>query len=64
MSWSLKKWVFDDRWTKLNIDFSQPQNVYFLETYDELSELLAFGQKLRYFTDQTGPKGGPKENEF
>ena len=23
--------------------------------YDELSEMVAFGQKLRYFTDQNGP---------
>ena len=29
-----------------------------LEKYDELSELVAFDQKLRYFTDQNGPKGG------
>ena len=42
----------------------QPQRVSFLEKYDELSELVAFGQKLRYFTDQNGPKGGPHENEF
>ena len=36
--------------------------------YDELSESVAFGQKLRYFTDQNGPRGGegrgPHENEF
>ena len=30
----------------------------------EKSELLAFGQKLRYFTDQNGPNEGPHENEF
>ena len=38
--------------------------VYFLEKCDELSESVAFGQKLRYFTDQNGPKGEPYENEF
>ena len=31
---------------------------------DELSESVAFGQKLRYFIDQNGPKRGPHENEF
>ena len=31
---------------------------------DELSESVALGQKLRYFTDQLEPKGGPHENEF
>ena len=30
----------------------------------ELSESEAFGQKLRYFTDQFGPKGEPHKNEF
>ena len=57
MSWSLKKWVFGEGWTKPYINFWQPQDVYFLEKYDELSELVAFGQKLRYFTDQNGPRG-------
>ena len=65
MSWSLKKWVFGSGgWTKPNIDFQQPQGVYFLEKYGELSEPVAFGQKLRYFTDQNGPKVGRNENEF
>ena len=32
--------------------------------YEELSKSVAFGQKLRHFTDQNGPKGGPHENEF
>ena len=36
----------------------------FLEKYDELSEWVNSGQKLRYFTDQNGPKEGPHENEF
>ena len=40
------------------------QSVYFLEKYDKLSELVALVQKLRYFTDQNGPKGGPQESEF
>ena len=44
--------------------FSILQGVYFLETYDELSELVAFGRKLRYFTDHNGSKRGPHENEF
>ena len=26
--------------------------------------MVAFGQKLRYFTDQNGPKGGPHDKEF
>ena len=30
----------------------------------ELSESVVFSQKLRYFTDQNGPKVGPHENEF
>ena len=44
--------------------FLEPQDVYFLEKYDQLPELVAFGQKLRYFTDQNWLKGGPHENEF
>ena len=32
--------------------------------YGELPKLLAFDQKLRYFTDQNGPKRGPHGNEF
>ena len=32
------------------------QVVYFLEKYDELSKSVAFGEKLRYFIDQNGPK--------
>ena len=65
MSWSLKKWVFGSgEWTKNNIDFQLPQGVYFLEKYGELSEFVVFGQKLRYFTDQNWPKGGPHGNEF
>ena len=62
MNWSLKKWLFGDGWTKPNIDFWQLQDVYFLEKYDELPESVAFGQKLRYFTDQNGPRGGPRKN--
>ena len=59
-----KKWVFGDGWTNPNIDFQQPQDVYYLEKYHELSELVAFGQKLRYFTDQNGPKERSHENEL
>ena len=60
-----KKWVFDSgRWTEHNINFWQPQAAYFLEKYDQLSESVAFGQKLRHFTDQNRPKGGTHENEF
>ena len=60
-----KKWVFGSGgWTKNNTDYQQPQDVYFLEKYDELSELVAFGPKLRYFTDQNGAKGGPHKNDF
>ena len=35
--------------------------VLFLEKYDELSNSIAFGQKVRYFTDQNGDE---HENEF
>ena len=48
------------RWAKHNIDFQQPQGVYFLEKYDELSKSVSFGQNLWYFTDQNGPL----ENKF
>ena len=33
--------------------------MYFLEKYDELSQLVAFGQKFRWFADQNGSEGGP-----
>ena len=60
-----KKWgLGSGGWTKHNINFQQPQGAYFLETYDELSKSVAFGQKLRYFTDQNGPKWGPLGNKF
>ena len=39
--------------------FSVTSECYFLEKYRELSESEAFAQKLRYFTDQNGPKGVP-----
>ena len=35
-----------------------------LEKYDELSESLAFGQKLRHFTDQNGAMVGQHGIEF
>ena len=38
--------------------------MYLVEKYDGLSESLAFGQKLRYFTDKHGPKGGPHKMNF
>ena len=51
------------------IDCIYRQNLFritlnFLEKCGELSEWVVFGQNLRYFTDQKGPKGGPDENEF
>ena len=64
-SWSLKKWVFGFcEWTKHNIDFKEPQGIYFLGKHDELSESVAFGQKLRYFTDQNEPKLGLHKGKF
>ena len=42
----------------------QLQRVDFQEKCDELSEWVAFGQKLSYFTDQKRPTGGPHENGF
>ena len=44
--------IWSGGWTKHDIDFF----VYFLETGDELSKSVDFGKKLRYFTDQNGPK--------
>ena len=35
-----------------------------MEKYDELSESVTFGEKLKYFTNQNGSKGGAHENEF
>ena len=61
---SLKRWVFGGGRAKPNIDFEEPQDVYFLEKYDELSESVAFGQKLRYFTDQNGPRGDHVKMNF
>ena len=55
-----KKWICGSGGgTKYNIDF-----YYFLEKYDELSESVAFGQNLRYFAGQNGPKGGHKKINF
>ena len=49
-----KKWVFDSgEWTKHYIDFC-----------DVLPELVAFDQKLRYFTDQTGEGGDHMKMNF
>ena len=56
--------IWLQRKNKKNIDFQQPQDVEFVEKYEELSELVAFDQKLRYFTDQNGPNGGSHENEL
>ena len=44
-----------------NVGFQSSQAVLFLEKYDELSNSMTFGQKLRYFTDQNGHE---HENEF
>ena len=65
MSWSLKNGhlALAAGQNIHNIHFYYPQGVYFLEKY-ELSESVAFGQKLRYFTDRNGSKGGLHENEF
>ena len=43
-------------WIKHNIDFKSTEGIFFLEKYDELPASVAFGQKLRYFADQNGPK--------
>ena len=50
--------------TKHNMNFWQPQSVYFLENYIGLSELVAFAQNWDIFSDQNGPKVGPHESEF
>ena len=55
MSWTLKKWVFG---------YGGRKCVYCLEKCDELSESVAFGQKLKYSTDQNEPTWGPHENGF
>ena len=36
--------------------FSNLRVSTFWKKYDELSKSVAFGKKLRYFTDQNGPK--------
>ena len=38
--------------------------MYFLEKYDELSESVAFGQKLMYFADQNVPKVNDMKMNF
>ena len=65
MSWGLKNGYLApaDEQNIVQI-FSSLSSYYFLEKHDELSELVGFGQKLRYFTAQNGPKWGPHENEF
>ena len=65
MSWSLKNGhlALAAGQNIHNIHFYYSQGVYFLEKY-ELSESVAVGQKLRYFTDRNGSKGGLHENEF
>ena len=71
MGWSLKKWIFGNGRTKTTNYYKflaflalNPEDVYFLEKYDELSELVAFGQKLVYFTDQNGPWRGHVKINF
>ena len=51
-----KIWVFGNEQTKPNTDFQQPQDVCFLEKYNELSEFVVFDQKLRYIADQNEPR--------
>ena len=54
MYWSLKNLVFgSSKYTK-QYRFLVTSGVYFLKKYDELSESVAFGQKLRYFTAVRG----------
>ena len=36
----------------------------FLEKYDGLAELVAFALKVRFFTDQNGPKGDHMKMNF
>ena len=38
--------------------------MYYAERYYELSESVAFGQKLRYFTDQNGSMGDHMKMNF
>ena len=66
MSWmEPKKMRIWHLWVdKTQYRFLVTSGVYFLEKYDELSELVTFAQKFRYFTDQSGRKGGQHENEF
>ena len=64
MSWSLKKCVFcSSRWKKQR-RLLVTSGCLLSKKYDELSKLVAFGQKLRCSTDQKGLKRGPQENEF
>ena len=58
MSWSLKIdiWL---HWVNKTYRFLVTSGVFFLEKYDELSKSVAFGLKLRYFTDRPEwTKGG------
>ena len=68
MRWSLKHgYIWLRRLDRTLCRFLVTQGVCVLEKYDELSELVAFGQKLSHFTDQNGQKKGgvgPDENEF
>ena len=58
-----KKWVFGDERTKPDLDFLQPQDVYFLKKFDELPELVVFGQKLsELFYRPESAKRGPRKN--
>ena len=49
---------------KTEYGFLVTSGIYFLEIYDQLSESVAIGQKMRYFTDQNGRKRRPHENGF
>ena len=53
-----KKWIFGSSgWAKHNI-------VSGCLLSDQLSKSVVFGGKLRYFTDQNRPEGGPHANKF
>ena len=57
VTWSLKnEYLSPATGQNLIQIFSNLRVSSFLEKYDELFETVAFGKKLRYFTDQDGSK--------